>query len=68
MSSPQNQGDPGLALQYLAEVANTYGQTLSDVVKAPFINQVNTCLKVIQAGLATAEAPPKVPAPKPKKG
>ena len=67
MNSPQNQGDPGLALQYLAEVANTYGQTLTDVAKAPFINQVNTCLKVIQAALAPPEAPPETPPKPPKK-
>lgn len=67
MSSPQNQGDPGLALQYLAEVANTYGQTLTDVAKAPFINQVNNCLKVIQEAIAPAAAPPAPPAPPKKK-
>lgn len=43
----QGQADPKLALQYLGEVAQTYSSTLNPVEKAPFINQVNTCMKVI---------------------
>lgn len=43
----QSQADPKLALQYLGEVAQTYSTTLNPVEKAPFINQVNNCLKVL---------------------
>ena len=43
----QAQADPKLALQYLGEVASTYAETLKPVEKAPFINQVNTCLKIL---------------------
>jgi hypothetical protein len=60
MNAPQTQGDAGLALQYLGEVANTYANNLNGVEKAPFINQVNVCLKTIQEALA-----PPAPAEKP---
>lgn len=43
----QGQADPQLALQYMGEVAKAYADTLNPVEKAPFVNQVNLCLKVI---------------------
>lgn len=43
----QGQADPKLALQYLGEVASTYAQGLKPVEQAPFVNQVNVCMKVL---------------------
>jgi len=63
MNSPQKQGDPGLALQYLAEVASQYAQGLDEVAKAPFINQVNSCMRVLQEAVTQpAPAPEAAPA------
>jgi len=49
MSPQQQQGqaDPKLALQYLGEIAQTYSEGLKPVEKAPFINQVNVCIQVL---------------------
>lgn len=49
MSNPNQpqQADANIAMQYLGEVAQTYAATLNQVEKAPFINQVNTCMRVI---------------------
>ena len=43
----QGQSDPQLALQYLGEVAQTYSNGLNPVEKAPFVNQINVCMKVL---------------------
>ena len=43
----QGQADPKLALQYLGEVASTYAQGLKPVEQAPFVNQVNVCMQVL---------------------
>ena len=43
----QGQADPKLALQYPGEVAQTYSDSLNPVEKAPFINQINVCMKVL---------------------
>jgi hypothetical protein len=43
----QGQADPKLALQYLGEVAQTYASGLKPVEQAPFVNQVNVCMQVI---------------------
>ena len=48
MNQPnQGQADPKLALQYLGEIASTYAGGLKPVEQAPFVNQVNVCMKVI---------------------
>lgn len=44
----QNPQAADVALQYLAEVANTYAQTLAPVAKAPFVQHVNNCLRVLK--------------------
>jgi beta-lactamase regulating signal transducer with metallopeptidase domain len=46
--NPQQQDE--LALQYLAEVANTYAESLAPVVRAPFVAQVNRCIASIKEG------------------
>ena len=52
----QGQADPKLALQYLGEVAQTYSDSLNPVEKAPFINQINVCMKVLNDDRAQLEA------------
>lgn len=57
MSAEQRatQSEPEMALAYLAEVANTYAQTLDKVAVPPFVGQVNQCIRLLTGAIEVAE-------------